>query len=354
MTITKPYPSLYRDKDRQGRVRWRLRVPGRKTVTIKGVYGSPEFAANYRVAVEGAPVEKKGIGTQHGAMAALARSYLRSAAFASLSPATQRARRYLIEQFIGKFGTLPVAGLERRHVKQIMDASADTPGTARNVLTMLRILMALAIEEGLREDDPTAGIKRPKLSKDGWHDWTEDEIAQYEAKHPVGTQARLGLALAIFTGQRASDLIRMGRQHVRNGRISVRQQKTGTSLEIRLHPELKAILDATPSEHLTFLVAQHGKPFRNANSFGHRVRLWAREAGLAGCPLHGLRKACCRRLAEAGCTAPEIMAVSGHKSLSEVERYIRGAEQKRMADRAIARTETYPRANQHLPTEKKA
>ena len=187
MKITKPYPRLYRDKDRQGHERWRLRVPGRKTVTIKGAYGSPKFATNYRAAMEGAPAEQQDFVTKHGTMAALGRSYLRSAAFAALSLATQRARRYLIEQFIAKFGPLPVAGGEhgfhRKHVRTIMDAHASTPGVARNVLSMLRILMALAIEEGIRDDDPTTGIRRPKLSKHGWHDWTEDEIAQYEAKH---------------------------------------------------------------------------------------------------------------------------------------------------------------------------
>src|SRR5262249_27743377 len=170
-----------------------------------------------------------------------------------------------------------------------------------------------------------------------WHTWTEAEIAQYEAHHLVGTMARLAFALALHTGQRSSDLIRMGKQHVSDGKIAVKQQKTGTSLKVPLHPELKGIIDATPSVNLTVLVSEKSKPFASANSFGQIIKGWAREAGLTGCPLHGLRKACCRRLAEAGCTAPEIMAISGHKSLSEVERYIKDAEQKRMAERAMAK-----------------
>ncbi|MGH6865670.1 MAG: tyrosine-type recombinase/integrase [Methyloceanibacter sp.] len=338
-------------------MRWRYRPPGGKGITIKGVYGSLEFAANYRAATQGTPIEKKGLPAKHGTMAGLARSYLRSGEFDALASATQRARRYLIETHIirGEFGTYPVADLQKRHVKRLfMDPLAKKPGTARNVLSVLRILMALAIEDGIRHDDPTAGIKRPKLSKRGWHAWTEEEVEQYEAKHPIGSQARLGLALAACTSQRAADLIRMGRQHVRNGRISVVQQKTGTPLEIRLHPDLKVILDATPSEHLTFLVSEKGKPFASANSFGHRMRKWAKEAGLIGCPLHGLRKVCLRRLAELGCTAPEIMSVSGHKSMAEVQHYIETANQKRMADRAIARTESYPRDDQSYPQEKKA
>jgi integrase len=291
-------------------------------------------------------------------VAALARSYLRSADFASLAPATQRARRYLLEQFTGKYGTFPVdsgdSGFHRRHVKAIMDDYVKRPGVARNVLSMISILMEVAREDGIRDDNPAAGFKRPRLSNTGWHDWTEDEITQYEAKHPIGSQARLAFALALYTSQRSADLIRIGRQHVRDGRISVKQQKTGTSLWIKLHPELKAVMDATPSDHLTLLVTQHDKPYASANSFGHRMRLWAKAAGLTGCPLHGLRKSCLRRLAEAGCTAPEIMAVSGHKSLTEVERYIKGAEQQRMADRAISRTKSYTRAERSYTREKKA
>src|SRR5262249_8624771 len=158
------------------------------------------------------PVEPKGLITKHGSMAALARTYFRSAAFAGLSNATQRARRHLIEtHIIDKWGTLPVAGLQRHNVKTIIERLAVTPGTARNVLSTLRILMAQAVEEGLRTDDPTVGVKRPKLNGDGWHTWTEAEIAQYEAHHPIGTMARLGFAIALNTCQRSSDLIEMGR-----------------------------------------------------------------------------------------------------------------------------------------------
>jgi integrase len=354
MKSVRPYPYLYRDKDRQGAHRWRLRAPGRKTVTIKGEFGSPEFAANYRAAFEGGPVERNILTGKHGTFDALGRSYLRSASFVQLAPDTQKSRRRLVETFVGKYGHLSVAGLERRHVKRIMEAHATTPGMARNVLSMLRVLIAFAIDDEIREDDPTVGIERPKLSADGWHCWTEEEIGQYEAQHLIGSQARLGLALALHTSQRAADLIRMGKQHVRDGKISVSQQKTGTRLWVPIHSELKAILDATPSDHLTYLISGYGKPYSSAGTFSHAINRWTKEAGLTGCPLHGLRKACLTRLAEAGCTAFEIMAISGHKSLAEVERYVKAAEQKRMAERAIARTETYPRADRAYPQEKKA
>jgi integrase len=312
-------------------------MPGKKTLTIKGAYGSEEFAASYRLAVEGIEPSTISRPAKHGTVASVARSYLRSSAFSTLAPTTKQKRQHFIERLVEDFGALSIAELKRTHVKQIIERY--TPGMGRQMLSAIRALTTLAIEDGLRTDDPTTGIKRPKLTGDGWHDWTENEIAQYEAHHPIGTKARLAFALALYTGQRASDLIRMGPQHVRDGRIGVKQQKTGTSLWIPIDPRLAAILAATPSGHLTFIVSQHDKPFCNAATFGEAMRVWARAAGLHGTQLHGLRKSCCRRLAELGCTTSEIMAISGHKSIAEVERYVRAAEQKRMADRAMAKTE---------------
>ena len=117
------------------------------------------------------------------------------------------------------------------------------------------------------------------------------------------------------------------------GKISVAQHKTGTRLLIPMHPKLSEIIEATPSNDLTFLISGHGQPFASANSFSNAMSRWAEEAGLDGCPLHGLRKACCRCLAEAGCSASEIMAISGHKSLAE--RYVKAASQTLMAEAAM-------------------
>jgi integrase len=351
--IAKPaYPYLCRDSNRHGRIRYRLRMPGRKAVTIKGQFGSAEFAENYRAAVEGDSPKQVRFAGKPGSFNRLGREYLHSAAFATLAAETRRTRRYCVEKFLDRFGGLSVANLERRHVQKIIDDCK--PGQSRIVLSMLRALIALANRNGDREDDPTIGIKRPKINSEGWHTWTEEEIAQFEARHPAGSPARLAFALALYTGQRSADLIRMGRQHVRDNKINVAQQKTQTRLWIPLDPRLLEIIQATPSEHLTFIVSEHGKPFASAQSFGFRMRTWTREAGLSGCPLHGLRKACCRRLAEAGCTVHEIKAISGHKSIAEVERYTRAVDQNAMAERAIARTFTTHTAVPPYPQEKKA
>jgi hypothetical protein len=149
MRINKPYPFLCSDIDRQGRKRWRLRVPGRPTVTMKGEFGSPEFAANYRAAMEGEAAKPALVAGRQGTFDALGRTYLNSAAFAQLAAETQRGRRRLVEGFVSKYGHLSVAGLRREHVQKIM--GGYKPGAARNILSMLRVLMAVAIDAGIRD-----------------------------------------------------------------------------------------------------------------------------------------------------------------------------------------------------------
>ena len=179
-----------------------------------------------------------------------------------------------------------------------------------------------------------------KQRSGGIYTWSEADIANFEAKHPIGSRARLALALLLYTAQRRSDVIRLGRQHIRDGAIHVSQQKTGASLVIPVHSELALIIDATPSDHLTFLVTRDGWPFSPAG-FGNLFRDWCNGAGLPKrCSAHGQHKAACRRLAEAGCSAPEIMSISGHASLREVQRYCAAADQARMARAAMASVTT--------------
>ena len=116
-----------------------------------------------------------------------------------------------------------------------------------------------------------------------------------------------------------------------------KQEKIGATLAIPVHPHLQTVLDATPSEHLTFLVTATGKPYGD-NHFSRRFREWCDAAGLPKrCSAHGLRKAACRRDAENGCSGNEIMAHSGHGSMKELVRYTKAADQARLARNALAK-----------------
>jgi integrase len=188
-------------------------------------------------------------------------------------------------------------------------------------------------------DDPTRDIEFPSLDPDGHATWSEEQIAPFERTYRIGTQERLALALALYTGLRREDLILVGPQQMREGGVlyitpQKTKNKTGVTLAIPVHPELGAVLNQTATDRQAFLKNARGEPF-TPNAFTTWFRKVRRAAGLPeGLSIHGLRKACCRRLAEAGCTAHEIMAISGHSTLAEVERYTKAAEQARMAKNA--------------------
>jgi integrase len=321
--------------DRHGKVRRYVRRPGFKRVPLPGAPGSEEFMAAYQAALAGHEIRQQ-IGARRsaaGTVGAAVAAYYLDNSFLSLAPGTRKMRRAILERFRAEHGDKRISLLEQRHIAKLL--GSKKPFAARNWLKTIRGLMKFTIAAEMRKNDPSEGIKAAKARAGRIHTWTEHEIAQFEARHPVGSRARLAMALLLYTGQRRSDVVRMGPQHIRSGVITVRQQKTGTSIEIPAHRELLAILSESPSGHLTFLTTAHDTPF-SAAGFGNLFRTWCDEAGLPHCSAHGLRKAQCRRLAEAGCSAPEIASISGHKSLSEVQRYIEEAEQARLARSAMA------------------
>jgi integrase len=307
--------------------------------------------AAYEAALAGQPVIEPGsANVKGGTVRALAISYFRSPGFQWLKPGSQLAYRSTIENFCkrtdqaGKeYGGKPAAELQRKHIVQILAGVGHRPYVANWLLRMLQILMRHAVEIGLRSDNPARDIPAIRIKSDGYHTWTEEEIAQFERKHPVGSRERLALGLLVYTGQRRSDVIRMGLQHIQEGFLRVRQEKTSAELLIPIHPELREIIDACPALHLTFITTTGGRPF-SARGFTNWFGGACKAAGLVKCTAHGLRKAAARRLAEAGASAHEISAITGHRSLNEVSRYTRAADQKRLATSAMAKIATRTRS----------
>jgi integrase len=169
------------------------------------------------------------------------------------------------------------------------------------------------------------------------HTWTDRELAAFEARWPLGTRERLAYALLLHTAQRCGDVAKMRRADIAGGMIAVVQQKTGTALSIPIHSELTTALKAGPSNGLNLIGAADGRPITSA-TLTDLIKRAAAAAGLpAHCLPHGLRKAQMRRLAESGASTKQIAAVSGHKTLQEVERYTAAADQRRLSKSAIAK-----------------
>jgi integrase len=171
--------------------------------------------------------------------------------------------------------------------------------------------------------------------KEGFHTWSLAEVERYEERPPLGTPARWVLALLIFTGQRKSDLIRLGREHVtKRGDLHFTQAKNDkrnpVKVEIPILPELREALNACPSFGKTFLQTIHPEPYTFAG-FGSRFRAWCDQAGLPECSSHVLRKAGATIAAENGATDAQMMAIFGWADHRQAAHYTRKAERKKMA-----------------------
>jgi integrase len=325
--------------DRDGG-RWvRFRKAGFSTY-LHGTPWSEDFMRAYAAALEAAQQKQAmPIGaarTMPNTVNALCVAYYHSPEFGALQPSTQAHRRRIIDKFRAAHGTKPLTGLRREHIARLIAAKASTPEAANNLLKVLRIMLAYAVALNMLPNNPAKAIRRYKSHGEGFHTWTETEIAQFAATHAVGTKARLAQALLLHTGQRPSDVCRLGWQNISGDLIAIKQQKTGTPLLLPLHPELKTILAALPRTNLTFITTARGAPF-NAKGLGTWFKKQCKLAGLPHCSAHGLRKAAATRLANAGCSVNEIAAITGHKSLREIARYTSAADQARLARQALRR-----------------
>lgn len=324
------------NQDREnGQRRVRFRKDGFSTY-ITGTPWSEDFMRAYATAIDGVKQQASTIGadrTKPGTINALIVSYYRLV-FPTLEPSTQRMRRSIIERFRRDHGDKPVARLEAAHIAAILAAKVTTPTAANNFRKVLHHLLDHAMALNLIASNPVKLTKRFKIKGDGVHTWHEDEVIAFVKRHPVGTTAHLALMLMLYTGQRRSDMIRFGWQHVRGGKIAVRQKKTDTPLLIPVAQELAEALKGLPRTNLTFLLTGFGAPFSDAG-FGNWFRERCDEAGLSHCSAHGLRKLAATRMANAGCTDRQLMAMFGWRSMSEVSRYTKAADQARLAEEAM-------------------
>jgi integrase len=343
--------------DRHGTRRVRFRK-GFSTY-LTGTPWSEDFMRQYAAALDGVKAQATNIGVRRtiaGSVNALIAAYLdcsraSTSPFKTGAPETQRTRRNILENFREAHGDKSLfrtdnSGrrtmlLTREHVQRIVNEKVETPFAQRNFLNTLRAMFKWAAKEGRIPDDPTLGVTREKVKTTGYRTWSEDHIARFEAKHPIGSRARLVFALLLYTGQRRSDVVKIGRQHIYNDVLTIDQGKTEggeeAHLEIPVHPKLREIIDATPTVGVkTFLVTHFGKPY-TAPGFGNWFRELCNQAECPDVSAHGLRKATARRLAEIGCSANQIASITGHASLSEVQRYTKAADRKRMAREAMAK-----------------
>lgn len=338
------YPNAGTYRDRHGRERWRFRRGG-KTISLPHKPGHPEFEEAYRAAIEGREPRKATV--QPLPTASLPKS-LRAAwrlvvsanpDWKQLDPVTRHNQSAIAMTFLDsevtegdplKWGEVPVENLRRRHMKALLADRSDRPHAARHLLVVIRKMILAGLDEEWIESDPTYRLKYRPATK-GWRAWTDDERALFEKRWPLGTTPRLAYALALWLGNRRSDVAALPVSAIRGDTIILRQIKTGRELKLSITPMLAEALAQTDLSGPTILKTMFGEPFSSKSLTG-RMKDWTKSAGLpAGCTMHGLRKTLGGMLADSGATTREIMDTLGHTNLKHAELYTKSANQERLA-----------------------
>lgn len=321
--------------DRTGRVRRYFRRRGQQVGALPGEPGSAEFMAAYAALLAEKPAIS-GKVLHADSLAKLIVDFYGDRMFTDRKPSTRQLYRYALDPVSKAHGHRSITTMTAMNAERIVNAIGENrPGMANLTRAVLRRVFQFAVKQKRRPDNPMLGIEPFKVGEH--HTWTDAELRQYEAKWRLGTRQRLAYALLLYTGQRVGDVAKMTRGDVADGLIHVVQQKTGAEIWVPIHPDLQRAMKALPAKGLALVGDANGRPLKRA-ALSALMRSAIREADLSKrCVAHGLRKAAMRRLAEADATANQIAAVSGHKTLKEVERYTKAADQKKLARAAMGK-----------------
>lgn len=297
----------------------------------------PTFKACYQAAVTGTPIKKRSDDPR--TLAWLIARYMESGDWKELSDGTRRQRSNIFHNIVKDKNGVPTdAG--RTRFKDITSDSIEngledrrhTPVQANNFLKAMIGLFKWAKKDHHVEIDPTVGVDRRKVKSDGFPAWDESDIRLFCAKWPIGTSQRLALEIAMHTGLRRSDLVRVGRQHLRGYELSIRTEKTGAVITVELPQRVIDIIASTETGDMHFLVTSFGKPF-TAAGFGNWFGEAARDAGIKK-NTHGVRKFAATTAANGGATAHELMSQFGWANSKQAEVYTKGADRARLGKKA--------------------
>jgi len=353
-------PYLVRDRDRHGNLRIYVRKKrALRKIRLHAPEGSGAFFEEYAAAIA-KMAEKPAHGRK--SFAWLTERYYESAEFRQLTGRTQGVRRSILDGFNAEHGHKPFDLMESSHVRQFRNEKADKPEAANALVKAIRQVFAVGLEAGDCRRNPARDVPYLKSKNpDGFHTWTVEEVVQYLDYHGAFSRAGRALGVLLFTGAARVDVVKFGRQHIKNrpkvddpsqreSRLQYRRDKTSVPIDIPVLPELKAIIEATSVGDLTFIVTAFDRAF-TPDGFGNRFRKWCNDAGLPHCTAHGLRKAGSTIAANNGATAHQLMSIFGWETIKQAERYTKKANRARLADGGINTLSDGQIRNLYCPTE---
>ncbi|MFD1103544.1 tyrosine-type recombinase/integrase [Sphingobium olei] len=332
----KKYPYATSFLDRHKKRRWRFRRKGYSTHYFKAPYGTKEFEREYAACLEAEPLRVDRI--KPGSVSDVIARYYDDNSFQDLKQATQLVYRGVLERFRATFGDDPIKRFDAERISRLMNAMRHKPHAAARLRKLLAQLFIIARRAKLVPQgfDPVKDTKPPKAQSEGYHRWTEEELAAFETRHPLGTKPRLAFALLLYGAQRSGDVRFMTHRSIEGGRIRLDQSKTDNAVDVPVVEPLRQALEAGPLGSVTLLENKGGEPF-TPKGFYNLIKRACAQADIPHCSAHGLRKSAARRCRESGCTDDEGMAITGHKTVKEYRRYAGDASIGARADAAMSK-----------------
>lgn len=322
-------PFVLRERSRHGRVKFYYRRGKGPRVRLPDDLASAEFDAAYREALlNEAPISAQAPPVPVKSLRWLIERYKESAAWRQLSDATRYQRDKIFIKAIEASKNANYRDIDRNTMERAMDKRADTPAQANSFLKAMRGLFEWALRNDHVEINPCAGVDRLKDQTDGFPAWTADDVVAFRRKHEAGTKPRLAMEFMLLTGLRRGDMAKVGRQHIRDGILTLKTGKTGATVTIDLPQYLVDMIAATPVKGMHLISQDNGNPY-TVESFGNYFRNWCNEAGVSK-SAHGLRKLSATMAADGGAAAHELMAQYGWSKISQAEIYTKGADRARL------------------------
>lgn len=336
--MAKRFPFVTGFNDRHGKPRYRFRRKGYSVHYFRSPFGTKAFEREYAACLEAEPPVVGIDRVIPGSVGDVIARYYADTSFLDLKPATQTVYRGVLERFRDKFGNDPFKLFDAERINRLMVAMRHKPHAAARLKKLFAQLYRIARIAKIvpATVDPVKDVKAPKTEGGGYHRWTEDEMAAFEKRHPLGTKPRLAFSLLLFGAQRSGDVRHMTRLTIAGGRIALDQSKTNNAVDLPIVAPLREALDAGPLGKVLLLEAKGGAMFTEKGFYGLLKKACV-AAGIPHCSPHGLRKSAARRCYLAGCSDAEGMEITGHKTLKEYRRYAGIGAKPELADAAMAK-----------------
>ncbi|WP_375640112.1 tyrosine-type recombinase/integrase [Bartonella sp. MM55XZML] len=333
-------PHLVKQITQHGKIVWYVRIGHGKRIRIRGTYGTQEFVDNYKSALaelQGLILPKSKTGKLvEGSFAWLLKQYLNSSNWHSLSTVTKKQREYILMKICDSVGDIPYQAINKKHIIAGVERRKETPAMAREFLKVLNGLFNWAIDQGLLENNPTLGVKKPPLkNKGGFPVWTEEDVEKYYKRWSHGTHERVWIDVLLYTGLRRGDAVRIGWKDVKDNIIHLKTEKSKfqTDVFLPILPELAKTLEAGPIGEDTFICSKHRGEIPKER-FGITFYNACTQAGIKK-TAHGLRKLAATRAANSGATVSQLKAIFGWTHDAMASLYTKSADRKKLALEAI-------------------